>query len=374
MTEALRVLIVDDDWTPSLDGVETEVVHPVDEDFTTKLEHVGDYQVLLIDQNLELPMEISLSATDGASLVGHFRSWSRSREIGLPPLVITTSDGEAFKSESPVVGPPTPIAGSFVGREHRLAPSLDVEWLLQKSDPLLSEKVESIAEAWSGLLSVQGDPDRLFALLGFRAASQGDIPAWQPLARRAVTEATLPFQRKDVNAWVAAQSTVRWLLHRALPFPGILVSDVHAAWALNVTRDSLEKYAASDTKDALAACIYRGALADLFSRRWWLSGLDLLGWNLDQQMGAEGAERSARQDYLDRLLPKAGLLDSRVPTSVVSWSADLVEGDVINVDDAVQLRPPGWPSEAIAPWAAKSEVVNDPVLRSMVIGSEGEYA
>ena len=372
MTKPLRVLIVDDDWTATLVGIEREVVHPTEDDFSSKLECVGSYDTLLIDQNLELPMEISLEASDGASLVGHFRSWSRSKQIGLPPLVITTSDADAFSQEIPAVGPPTPINGSFIGREHRLAPSLDVEWLLQKSDQNLSEKVVSISEAWSSLLESHGRPNALPTLLGLTVDAGGEPPSWHALARRAITEATLTFQLAGVNERVAAQSTMRWLLHRALAYPGMLVSDTHAAWALNVTRDSFAAYAAKGNAGRLAGCAYTGILSNLFPRRWWLAGLDLLGWEIDHLMGIDGVDRAARQQYLHEMLPESGLVDHQTSGTVIAWSADLVEGDAIHTDDAVQLRPPGWPADAIFPWAARSDAATDPVLRSMVPGSEDD--
>lgn len=372
MTNPLQVLIVDDDWTAILEGIKHDVVHPTDEDFSSKLERVGSYDTLLIDQNLELPMAISLAASDGASLVGHFRSWSRSQQIGLPPLVITTSDADAFSQEIPAVGPPTPVNGSFVGREHRLAPSLDVEWLLRKNDPNLSEKVVNMSEAWSSLLAGHGRSDTLPALLGLTVGAGTEPPGWQALARRAITEATLTFQLAGVDYRVAAQGTMRWLLHRALAYPGMLVSDTHAAWALNVTKDSLAAYHAKDTAGGLAECVYTGILSAFFPRRWWLAGLDLLNWEIDRRMGVDGIDRASRQKHLDGLLPGSGLVDHQTSGTVVAWSSDLVECDAIHTDDAVQLRPPGWPADAIFPWAARSEAAIDPVLRSMVQGLEDD--
>ena len=370
MTKTLRVLIVDDEWTPTLNGVTSDVVHPTDADFSERMKLVGTYDALLIDQNLNLQMDISLSATDGASLVGHFRSWSRSGEEGLPPLVITTSDTEAFRLEIPAVGPAVPIAGSFIGREHRLAPSLDVEWLLQKSDLRLSEKVVSISEAWSSLLRCHGKPDALPALLGLTSETTGQPPGWRALARRAVTEATLPFQLTELDDRVAARSTLRWLLHRALAYPGVLVSDIHAAWALNVTQESLAAFAATAASGRLGECVYTGILSSLFPRRWWLTALDLLSWEIDRLMGIDGADRTVRQQYLDQILPGVGLVDHQTSSTVITWSADLIEGGAIHIDDAVQLRPPGWPVDAISPWASRSDAANDPVLGSMVPGLE----
>ena len=366
----MRVLVIDDEWEPSLAGLTVEVARPGDDDFTTKLELAEGYNTLLVDQNLELDVTLSMKAFDGASLIGHFRSWSRNRGTGLPPLVITTSDAEAFKLEVPAVGPSIPVDGSFVGREHRLAPSLDVEWLLDKSDPRLSEKVASLASAWFELLRAHGHLEELPILLGLPVRGDGDDPHWSRLAHTTVSEATIQFGLPGVDSHIATQNTVRWLLHRTLAFPGILVSDAHAAWALGVTRDSLECFPSTSRPGLLVECAYSGLLSELFSRRWWLAGLDFLNWEIDRRMDDDGAGRDARQRYLDDLLPGSGLINHQTVGTVIAWTADLLEGDLVDTEQAVQLRPPGWPADALPPWAARTEVARDEVLRSMVAGTE----
>ena len=366
----MRALVVDDEWEPSFARLTVEVVRPDDEDFATKLESADGFDILLVDQNLELDVTLSMRAFDGASLVGHFRSWSRTRGTGLPPLVITTSDAEAFKSEVPTVGPSIPVGGTFVGREHRLAPSLDVEWLLDKTDARLPEKVESLSRAWSSLLGAHGSINALPILLGLPFRDDKDSPHWSRLAHAAVLEVTLQFGLAGVDNRIATQSMLRWLLHRTLAFPGILVSDAYAAWALGVTRDSLEQFSSASKCEVLAECVYSGLLSELFPRRWWLAGIDSLNWEIDRRMEENATQPGARQQFLSDFLPGSALVDHQTAGTVIAWTVDLMEGDLIDTEQAVQLRPPGWPADAIFPWASKTEVARDELLRSMVPGME----
>lgn len=372
MSTMPRILVVDDDWEPGLEGLKVTVTRPEDDDFVNVLGRAQEYDALLIDQNLNEPGALSMKASDGASLVGHFRSWARSKGVGMPPLVITTSEVEAFASEVPMVGPAIPLQGSFVDREHRLAPSLDVEWLLEKKDLQLSKKVVSIANAWARVRTHTGSPDVLRDILGIPTFIAG-LPNWSATVEMALAEINLSFQLPDFDRRIADQSMMRWLLHKVLPYPGILVSDVHASWILGVTRTSLGNFLPDRGEaDPLFACMYRGPLVDLFPRRWWASGLDAINWNVDRRMTAQNAGRDDRQSFLNEISPGSGLVDRKTEGTVVTWTADLIESDIVDVDDAVQIRPPGWPIDAFGLWASKAEVMNDQVLRSMIVDTQGD--
>ena len=124
MTDNPRILLINDEASPALLPSDSEplLLRPDEPDFGLKFEaFLGRADLILIDHVLELPAELSLTASDGASLVGVFRSWARQQTARLPPLAIYTSHYEAFAKELPAVGPPVPIGGSFIGREARLA-------------------------------------------------------------------------------------------------------------------------------------------------------------------------------------------------------------------------------------------------------------
>ena len=50
-------------------------------------------------------------------------------------------------------------------------------------------------------------------------------------------------------------------------------------------------------------------------------------------------------------------------THVVSWKPDLSEGTISDIDECAQLRPPGWPAEALEPWILRSDLDNDSICR-----------
>src|SRR5262249_5887676 len=90
---------------------------------------------------------LSIETKDGAGFVSHLRSWARRNEIGLPPIVIFTNKSEAFANELPAVGAALPV-GDFRGREHRIGPALDVEWLLFKNDNGVSSKIAALTDGY----------------------------------------------------------------------------------------------------------------------------------------------------------------------------------------------------------------------------------
>lgn len=371
MSAPYKVLVIDDDWQPDFINLQPDVTHPRDDSFGKTIEAMGDYEVILIDQNLGLEPPLSLTASDGTSLVGHFRSWARRHHVQVPPLVITTSNAEAFANEVPVVGPPLPLRGTFAGREHRLAPTLDVEWLLAKSDSDLTVKISSLAAAWRCLGGTGSGVDWLREPLGLTETGSAGTPAWYGLIDETLREARAPVLDEGAAPASLAGPILRWLLHRALPYPGLFVSDVYAAWSLGVTKDSLVQHASQNatTNDPLMACRYRGILASLFPRRWWSVGINTFVWELDQELSGADVRGSSRQVLLDKKVNGKNLVDRPTAGTIVVCDVDLQETGEVDIADAVELRPPGWPIEAIPPWADAREAKNDPILRSMAVTS-----
>lgn len=112
------------------------MISPEDGDLSEKLlARLNDASLILLDQKFNTKSApLSLTAPDGASFVSHLRSWSRSTGKFLPPIVLFTNENEAFAREIPAIGAALPLNGSFVGREHLLAPALDVEWIQHKAE------------------------------------------------------------------------------------------------------------------------------------------------------------------------------------------------------------------------------------------------
>jgi CheY-like chemotaxis protein len=129
-----QILAIDDkpESVKSLESsdVRVEVADPHDDKFDEVIEGViKKSDLILIDEQLNAGSGVWLKATEGASFVGHFRSRARKDQTVLPPIVLITAHEEAYASEIPAVGQQLPLQGSFLNREHRLAPALDLEWV-----------------------------------------------------------------------------------------------------------------------------------------------------------------------------------------------------------------------------------------------------
>jgi hypothetical protein len=382
MNTPLQLLLIDD--KPQEDAflpgdVKVIKLDPGEEGFLSKdlSESAKGCDLILIDQDLQLNAGLSFTASDGASLVGHFRSWARKERQTLPPLVLVTNYDEAFAREVPSIGPPLPINGSFVGREHRLAPRLDVEWMLYKPSETTPQRILDLARANREAIVATGtDGLSLAEIMQFLAYPS--TTAWSDRVSAALRSARPPVSEETPGTQIekspARESTVpsgpalliRWLLHEALPFPGLFLSDLYAAWTLGVTPES---FAALATKESdtdwtreLQRARYNGPLAAFATRRWWTPGLNELSWRVRQ--AAE--ETGDLQKAFDQLAGEGELHPSPIRDAVVVWSDDLVEEDVAPIDEAVQIHLPGWPAEAFEPWMKRTEVAKDEVMASFV--------
>ncbi|MAH71836.1 MAG: hypothetical protein CL533_21805 [Afipia sp.] len=156
MSDKPLIVAFDDDESevrPKIpSGFRLEVINPIGdrEAFSKQASAlVGDACLILLDQKFrDDPALLSLEAQDGSSFVSHLRSWSRSKNEKLAPIVMFTNEEMAFANEVPAVGAAVPIGGTFLNREHRLAPTLDVEWIQFKADAQATEKLEDLARAF----------------------------------------------------------------------------------------------------------------------------------------------------------------------------------------------------------------------------------
>ncbi|MGV1903298.1 hypothetical protein ACQZ6V_23760 [Agrobacterium sp. 22-3674b3] len=334
-------------------------------------ELVQTADVLLLDHNLQLPQEISLQATDGASFVGHLRSWARKNAVAMPPIIIFTSEDEAFANEIPEVGPAVPLGGSFIGKEHMLAPALDVEWLVSKDDDRALEKIASIASACCTLGQVAQNDKCSLAEIETYLGLTTDAP-WKKAAQEHIERSRPPISEGIGSAVPRGVSPVfRWLLQRALPYSGLFLSDLQAAWTLGILPSELSKIVESGSKTGwtkeLAGCLFEGPAAELFSRRWWAAGVEYAGWQLRSELASD--------ETLAITLRRLTDLDIEVYSgdeSVVVVDEDLKEISISDIEGAVQVHPRGWPAEANEPWASIDLVRREPLLRAMLDPADKE--
>jgi hypothetical protein len=368
------ILAIDDseqEVEPNIpEGYELVAIDPKDAQLPTKLEEaIGTACLILLDQKFNPdPQPLSLTASDGASFVAHLRSWSRLKDRGLPPLVLFTNEGDAFANEIPSVGAPVPLKGSFVGHEFQIAPALDVEWIQHKADASARHRILQLAEASIQVNEKIGSDGASLVEL----ETLLDLPlerVWTDTAKEGLRASRPPVSQKGDKSIepCGPSQVVRWLCHRALPFPGLLLSDLYAAWALGISLKTFKEMVTlppeTEWLRELEEAEYYGPLDNFVGRRWWKAGIDYLVWSFDQ----ETEKITDRRQALRALAP--GLPDEQLASSsehVVVWTPDLREDKIAPIDDAAQLHPPGWPAEALDPWILKEELENDAVLQAMI--------
>ena len=290
MTHPTILLIDDEKQSVALpDNVDVIAVDPEDENFGAGLAAgLKKADLILLDQNLHLDQVLGLAALDGVSLVGNLRSWARAQDLILPPIVIYTSEDEAFADEIPTLGPAVPLEGSFIGREARIAPALDVEWLIPKGETNSVAHVASLAQDCLALRLAAEDARMTLEEIGNFLKIPRELP-WSEIASAHLAKWRPPISEAEGAPAGSRGATpvLRWLLHRALPCPGLLLSDLYAAWSMGINpADFVSLFDVPNNREwvqTLYAARYNGAAQDLTGRRWWAAGIDFLGWRLRER-------------------------------------------------------------------------------------------
>ena len=199
------VLAIDDaeeDLKPLIPAdFEAIVIHPDDPELSDKLSKLIDVaSLILLDQKFnDDPEPLSLAAADGASFVGHLRSWSRQEGKAMPPLVLFTNEEEAFANEIPSVGAAVPLGGSFVGKEFRIAPALDVEWIQHKAQDNTKTRIDQLLRAFIDAQQAAGtDGASLSDLEALLCLPQEKV--WTERAEEDLRSARPPVSQKDGTA------------------------------------------------------------------------------------------------------------------------------------------------------------------------------
>jgi hypothetical protein len=375
MSKKPLILAIDDDEAevrPRIpDSYELEVINPTEDDFSQRIiASVEKASLILLDQKFwEHEPPLSMTAPDGASFVSHLRSWSRLEGKKLAPIVLFTNLEDAFKNEIPSVGAALPIGGTFRGREHRLAPTLDVEWIQFKEEDCAKDRLLSLGDAYQAVHRVAGqDGASLKDIVELLDLPKNLI--WSDRAEEELQNARPPIsegESGEAELARGASQVVRWLCHKALPYPGVFLPDLYAAWALGLSLDGFLELVKADPPASswvkeLHAARYKGPLFDFFGRRWWRAGIDQLVWQMEEQIGKCGS----RKEALKILAPNVDVGQIQLPSShVVVWDEDFELYDIVPVGDAIQLHPPGWPAEALEPWMLTDDVRGDSILRAM---------
>lgn len=358
---SIRVWFVDDQLSESqgrellrLEASQLTVTEPQGDAFEDAL--AKDWDLILVDEEL-WENQMPPCAVDGSSLVASLRAWARHQRRLLPTMVILTNNTSSFRDEIPGVGAWRPVADTFVQHEAYLGKTLDVEWLLSKTDEGLPEKVADLAQSYVSASATFGDAGiSLNELISFLKVPE---LVWRDHAISALRETRPPITEGDGpdHPQRGPAVAMQWLLQRALAFPSLMLSDFHVAVSLNIKPDKLDHVLEQHTPFAnkLKECRYSGPLNMLVGRRWWGPGLDsLLSEMVDeaapiyQLLGLESQDVIGSDDY------------------VVVYDATLKEVDIEALENAVRVIPRGWPAEAIQPWMRKAEANGTDWLKAMV--------
>lgn len=324
--------------------IELQASSPDDDNFSDLLEE--NWDLILVDEEL-WPNETDRfppEAIDGVSLVAGMRAWARSSNKLLPPLAILTSHEGAFENEPPAIGASRPVLKTFPGHESIVSPVLDIDALLSKHDLELGKKAAELARSYSKAVDAFKNGGISFTeLYGYLDIRSLDGPVEFHKAR--LRESRPPINEENSNDAFPARGRaiiISWLLSRALPFPGLFISDLYVAQTLGVDLGVIDGLLEDGNLhgDKLRKCVYQGPVSSLVERRFWSSAVDLLVADLPDE----------RKDKAGAL----GLLENQLlrenSTFVVVIDETLSEVDLVDVEEAVRVSPKGWPSEAFQPW------------------------
>lgn len=249
---------------------------------------------------------------------------------------------------------------------HSIARLNNVEWVFSKKNsdnerPLRDQAV-SLAKAMYALpknwptkqpKQIQTTVEELLGL------GKSD---WAAHAWKQVEECHPPIH--ELSPPTYAITFVRWLLTSILPYSTFLWDYRHLAARLRVSPASLKKGLESDSKLAkkLSPFEYTGILSDFLDRRWWRPGIEHFLW---QETKAKPFDVDGLNSVTKKLSAK--LESTHFLEPVVAFDEKLRATDeLVELSEAVELYPDGWPSYAGRPWAPRSVADHDSQLSSLM--------
>jgi hypothetical protein len=315
-----------------------------------KEEDLNQADLVLLDFDLgkleyESPVPPLLRAHDGLGFAQIIRSYHRAHNRTGAVALLSDKLPRLFGTDLPHLS------------EHGIARLHGLEWAFDKnaSDPGPAERIMDLAHAtvtaaehWSPAAV----PEDLVALLEFVA-----MPESTPWSRHAtlVLGSTQP-PAHELAASTRGLSVVRWLSHRILPYPGLLLDDRHAAVLLGVTPDSFSAALESSAlRDRLASAEYEGALSHFAGRRWWSSAIQRVV--IEITGGAPISDPAAIQNLNDQtgaqLVPTPGRAVVALDVNLEAYAAPVPRHEV------VRIRPDDWPVFAEPAYAPISLFLDD---------------
>lgn len=347
-------------------GVEAEYLYPTE----VAPDHLRRATLLAIDEyfdlrssapddDLAVPLgaQLALVPEDGLSLAAVLRSAARRGEIVRSrPFGISLRTGELDKLAGEH---PRAVRQPFLAAQH------DLEWVAPKEHlggvpPL--EQLVSLAQALAEYPQDWRRPDARGV-----GARWLQVPAmeWAALARDQVQQSRPPTHVHVDSAH--GLGWLRWLAHRALPFPTFVVSDVYVATHLGVTLDSLHRAVEVDERlhATLESFRYTGPLAGTQTSRFWRAGIDALATDL---VGFEDADDTVLVGRaMKKRHPVLEPLEIQSPVVTINAEYEILPSPVSRAQ-ARRLAPDGWPAYAEPAWTSV-ENAEDPEMADLLAPS-----
>jgi hypothetical protein len=327
--------------------------------------HLRDVSVILVDLRLDYWPErdeaksIAMQPKDGLAVSRVLRSFAANASLNAPKAyAILSANLDDLPAGSPVRG-----------REHIIARSIDLDWVFSKAGPkgsdgllnqvtILAEAVSSFPMEWPE--SVDASAALILELLGLKR-----MPPWH---HRALED--LEACRPPLHDWANAtngMSVMRWLLHRVLPYPTMLLDSTYLAARLRVTPRSLRDALNDDAvAKVLGRVEYKGILRNFDGARWWRAGIESLLW---KWTAGNPFEPTKLADALRENLPAELSHVEFQPVVILDDSFRPMDG-LRSIEDAVEIQPDDWPAFADPAWIAREDAQSNPELVPFVLAKD----
>jgi hypothetical protein len=335
--------------------LDIEVCHPDD----VTLEHLRRASLVLVDFKLsQWPGRanagpIACQPANGLALLSVLQEHA---------LVVDAAKPRAFALYTSVIGD---VARGLPHLPQLVARANNLEWVFEKTSP--NRSVQDIGRSVGELASAiahlppkwPGAADEAARVLqGWLGLSTG--APWFDAAWESVQQCRPPIH--NFAEHTLGVGTLRWALHKILPYPTFLLDDAHVAARLRVSLESFTVAADSAPFQRLfGSSRYDGQLKSIQGRRWWRSGIEQAVFNLTedmpgnlavlhQQLGAKVSGLSFQEK--GRLF---ATLDGefRTKTRLAHESESVVE-----------VRPDDWPLFADEAWALEADMNDAPSLQA----------
>lgn len=308
------------------------------------------------NEDWDVPRDLppALVPSDGLALAAVLRSAAHNMKERATNLGITLRTGDL---DALTHGLPRMV------RQPLVAAQYDIEWALPKADtPGSASSAEQLVSLAFALHNYPSDWESNSPIdVGIGWIGIPHEP-WKEDAKTHVAACRPPTNTATTTAH--GLTWLRWLAHRALPYPAFVVADVYAATMLGVTVDSFRTVASDSSSEIgqiLAPVAYRGPLFDLYKARYWRAGLAHIARGVvsdefdadDPQLVGEALSRR-----FDGLIP----LDMGSPVVAIDENYSPLD-EPVERNDAVRLAPDGWPPFADPAWANRSSAISPGLAR-----------